>query len=79
MVILLSRQLLSRAHTTSTARPKLTPPNDAGLDRLPRCPIPPLPTDALTREWKDVGPNMIFGQSLHLQLGAWVSVSYEAL
>jgi hypothetical protein len=79
VVILLSRQLLSRAHTTSTARPKLTPPNDAGLDRLPRCPIPPLPTDALTREWKDVGPNMIFGQSLYLKTSAWIFIGHEAL
>lgn len=45
---------------------QLTPSKDAGLDCLPRYPVPPLAVDVLTREWKDVGPNVIFSQSLHL-------------
>src|SRR5215212_2327872 len=44
----------------------------------PSC-VPPLPIHALTREWKDVGPNMILSQSLHRQLRVWISVSLEVL
>jgi hypothetical protein len=75
----LFRQLLSRVHATPTARPKLTPANDLGLDCLPRCPVPPLRATTFTGEWKDISPNVIFGQSLHLKPRAWMPVGYEAL
>ena len=59
-------RLLSRARAVSASCPYRAPPKDAGLDDLPGYRVSPLPVYVLTREWKDVGPNMIFGQSLHL-------------
>jgi hypothetical protein len=70
-------RLLSSARATSASCLQLTPPEDAGLDCLPRCRVPPLPVCALTGEWKDVSSNMILGHSLHRQPRAGISVSLE--
>jgi hypothetical protein len=72
-------RLLSRARAVSASCLYLTPPKDADLDGLPRCRVPPLPVYVLTREWKDVGSNMILSQSLHRQTRAWISVGLEIL
>jgi hypothetical protein len=59
-------RLLSRVHAVAATCRHLTRPKDAGLDGLTGGPIPPLSVYVLTREWKDIGPDMIFGQNLHL-------------
>jgi hypothetical protein len=58
-------RLLSGGRAASASCLHLTPPKDVRLYCLPRCTIPPLAVYALTREWKDVGSNMILSQNLH--------------
>jgi hypothetical protein len=72
-------RLLSGGRAASASCLHLTPPKDVRLNCFPRCPVPPLAVYALTREWKDVGSNMILSQSLHGQPRVWISISYEVL